>query len=181
MQATLYELRFRLGGKKSSKQNGKVIWASLEGFEAHIQALHLYLRGLMFGAVSDYQKMFFAEMKGRQPENLLFRAMYAKFDNGQVDDVAMEASSTSRIFPVGLPTSNDRCENYVWQRDQYSADWQPCDQGLTHTGTDLTFLRAVVNDLLPISPHSDDALPRQNDPVSLRGGDAKVWKYERRK
>ncbi len=177
--ATMYELRFRHGGGDSPKRQGLQFFdPGAVGSERHVQAWHLYLRGLMFGAVTDPELVVLEEYGKASP---LFAAMARKFQTGDLEAVTSDVVGDSVRFPAGaLPTSSGRCTAYLWERD-VGDDWYPCpttnDDGTprapeTYPGVDLVAFRAVVADLLPVG----------SDPTSgLIGGDAppRVHVYRR--
>lgn len=167
LAATIYEIRFQFGGGDSDKRNGKVTWdpVNTAGYQAHIGALHLYLRGLIFGGISSYYKEFFDLMHDKQGNNQLFQAMRNKFIDGDESGPTNALIGDIPYFPLsGLPTSQGRCTDYLWQRDQNGDDWKPCPVGSpldTYTGIDFMFARAVINDALPAN-HSMDLGVRGN-------------------
>jgi len=118
-----------------------------ETFAAHLHVLNIYLRSQMYGGITDYEKAVLSEYTKLQPSNALFEAMRAKFTDGNFSR-ATELLSNTALFPSDrLPTSSDRCEPYLWQRDgQDLKDWQPCDQGKVHDGLDLTFAVKVMEE-----------------------------------
>ncbi len=151
LAATVYELRFRLGGADSPKRQAAAVFDPLaDGSERHVQALHLYLRGLMFGAVTD-PELYVLEQWGRA--NPLFAAMAAKFETSNLELVTSAVVDDEVKFPPGrLPTSADRCTDYLWQRNE-GDDWLPCPPEHApeaYSGIDLAFFRAVVADRLPV-------------------------------
>ncbi len=151
MQATLYELRFRLGGADSDKRNGAAVFdPTAIGFERHVQGLHLYLRGLMYGALTDPE---LATLEQYGKANALLAAMARKFVSGDLDTITAGVLSDGVRFPSDhLPDSLGRCNDYLWQRDA-GDDWQPCPSSRAfeqYTGVDLAFFRGVVTDALPV-------------------------------
>jgi hypothetical protein len=116
---------------------------ALPGFEGHIQVLRILLSGRVYNGVTITQTKILREQAQRQPRNALFQAAHAKYSDGDYSK-AVAILQDSVLFPDGrLPTSSDRCEEYLWQRDD-GADWLPCDKGATHSGTDLIFAAKVI-------------------------------------
>lgn len=108
-----------------------------KGYEKHLDAIHwltsaMKRRGL---TPQDYDQLrLYAE---ESPRNALFQALYHKFKDGdQTSTIAILLDE--KLFPSDrLPTSSDRCEEYLWQRDDRPNDWEPCAQGKIHDGVDF--------------------------------------------
>jgi hypothetical protein len=129
LEAIYHELRFRLGGENSARR-GYIPDFSLEltGFQAHLQALGILLRGTFYNGVFDKDYDVLKSLQERQPRNALFQYLYQGYSNSDGDLVA-DILLDESLFPTDrLPTSADRCEAYLWQRDQASEDWEPCPE-----------------------------------------------------
>lgn len=153
LKSTLYELVYQLGGENNPARQFEPIFGPVKGYEAHLAVLHITLRGMMKGSITHFQKEALKYQKNRQPKNLLFKTAYAKFDDGRMDGIVRELKAMDHLFPnERLPTSKDRCEPYIWQRDSKGGDWAPCDGELKkHPGIDLAFLVALINDKIRVS------------------------------
>jgi hypothetical protein len=100
------------------------------GFQAHLTVLHGLLRDELEGTnrTALYQHHF-----ERMPINALFAIAAGKLEHAQV------LLSYEKHFPADrLPTSADRHEGYLFQRD-FGDDWQPSDKRKEHTGADYIF------------------------------------------
>ena len=117
-----------------------------QGYEKHLDVIHIltasFKRGGIFSA--DYETL--RKYAEENPRNALFQAVYRRFKDGNQQptiDILMDEA----LFPSDrLPTTADRCEEYLWQRDN-GDDWLPCDKGKTHDGVDFLFAAWVAGQL----------------------------------
>ena len=117
------------------------------GFAAHLQVLQLLLDGELSGGLSEDAVRSLKWQYERQPRNPLFSAAYYRFSG---DEGAREASTSAlkdeRLFPANrLPTSADRCDGWIIERDEDDEDWAPCGEGRTHSGGDFLLSEAVLS------------------------------------
>jgi len=125
---------------ESSKQVQKA------GFEKHLDAISLMLKGMIGDGLDPIQYEEIRQYAQESPENALFQALYNKYRDGN-QSKAIEILKNEKYFPSDrLPTSADRCEEYLWQRDTGS-DWEPCDQGKTHDGVDFLLAAYVAGQI----------------------------------
>jgi hypothetical protein len=112
-------------------------------FEAHLQVLQLALLSELQGGLAADHAEILLHYADARPGNALFQAVAARA--GVVDPARAENTLLDpQIWPPGrLPTSADRCEPWVVQRDP-GADWAPCDAGRTHSGGDLLFTISIL-------------------------------------
>lgn len=145
LAADLYEVRFRLGGADSQDRFFPQDYPhGLKGFPAHLQVLGIFLRGQMTGAIPDEAKQILKEQAERVPRNGLFQAVYHRYLDGD-QTVAINLLLDPKLFPNDhLPTTDERCSDYIYQRDDVEKDWGPCEGKKTHTGLDLIFAAHVV-------------------------------------
>jgi hypothetical protein len=147
-QATLAEVMFRIGGKRSDfYRNLPQLWNSgIDGYEAHLQILHILIRGELLGGIDNRMLARIREHYSRSPKNALFAFAHAKYADGNQQE-AIELLLNEQWWPSSrLPTSEDRCEPWLFQRD-VGADWLPCSKGETHHGGDLIFLTKLIEGL----------------------------------
>ncbi len=144
--ATTAELLYRLGGEDHPIARNLYTKESsgLSGFQAHLSVLHILLRGKLTGSIPQSSLDRLAEQIDRQPSNALFQLAYHKYHDGD-QAAAIEGLSNEAWFPANrLPSSADRCEQYIFQRD-FGADWMPCpEENKTHSGTDFLFATKLL-------------------------------------
>jgi hypothetical protein len=153
LAATLYELRYRLGGADGLGRrlyNEQAEGRNLTGYQAHLQVLHTLLRGSLMGGVTALQLNILRSHAERQPRNVLFLAAYHRFTDG---DQAEALRLWPSFCPAGhLPTTAERCDDYLWQRDEAPSDWQACPKApapeLTYTGVDCEVAAALLEGVL---------------------------------
>lgn len=118
--------------------------AALTGYEAHLQVLHTLLDSSILGASSAGIATLKSQAE-RQPRNALFQAAYHLYTDGDQTAAGLILADDGLWPPDRLPTEKDRCEEYLFQRDDDPRDWSPCDQGQgPHSGTDLIFTLMVA-------------------------------------
>jgi hypothetical protein len=107
------------------------------GYEKHLDAIDLVLKSMIGGGLDQVQYEEIKKYSEANPRNALFSALYHKYKDGnqaQTIDILLDEN----MFPSDrLPTTSDRCEEYLWQRDYNQKDWGPCDGGQVHDGVDL--------------------------------------------
>ena len=83
--------------------------------------------------------------RDRVPENALFQYAFAKFSDRNMGKV-FEVMENERYFPSDrLPTTADRCTDYLWQRES-STDWNACNDRdvKEHPGLDYLFMYGLL-------------------------------------
>jgi hypothetical protein len=117
------------------------------GSEKHLDAIDLLTKGMLGGGLDQLQYEEIRKYADANPKNALFVALYRKYRDGnqqQTIDILLDES----LFPSDrLPTSADRCEEYLWQRDNTASDWGPCDRNQTHDGVDFLIAAWVAGQL----------------------------------
>jgi hypothetical protein len=109
-----------------------------DGFQAHLDVLSIWLGGELTGKITDSDKYVLSEQAKRQPFNALFLAVHHLYKDGD-QSAALQLLSDEVLFPSDrLPTSEDRCEEYIYQRDR-GDDWDPCEGDRVHDGVDYLF------------------------------------------
>ena len=113
------------------------------GYEAHLAVLHTRLDGKVYGSITGAQKDELRWQAERVPRNALFVCLDKRYSGGDVSagwDILRDTS----LYPADrLPTSKDRCTEYINQRDP-GDDWKPCPkENETHSGTDFLFAAEV--------------------------------------
>lgn len=144
MQSTLAELMRHLGGKdRPLYRNIPKIYSKNIGFLAHLDMLHILLRSELVGNITDSERNIVTYNYQRVPDNALYSFIYHKFKDGNQTET-VDALLNEQIFPNDrLPTSKDRCEPWIYQRDLGSS-WEPCDDNKTHSGGDFIFVATLL-------------------------------------
>jgi hypothetical protein len=116
------------------------------GFRAHLDVISWITQGMVRGEISAIDYEMLRVMTEKNPRNALFQAAYHRFKDGN-QSRAVEILEDTSLFPsFALPTSNHRCEEYLWQRDD-GDDWKPCAGEKTHDGVDYIFAAWVAGQL----------------------------------
>lgn len=119
-----------------------------EPFEKHLDLIRIMTAGMKRGGVSATEYEELRILAEQSPRNALAQALYHKYKDGNQADAIAILTMDESLFPSGrLPTSADRCEEYLWQRDQSSDDWRPCDKGKTHDGVDYLIAAYVAGQI----------------------------------
>lgn len=120
----------------------------LADFGDHLEVLRLLLLAHVAGAASEAEMNIFKAHAERQPRNALFQAAYHLYTDGD-QSAAGAVLDDPALFPADrLPAVSDRCEEYLWQRDE-SDNWAPCPASVKpHSGTDLLFALKVAGNKL---------------------------------
>lgn len=113
------------------------------GFEGHLHVLRLYLDALVHGATSSSDLSTLESYTRSYPRNALYNAIYHRYSDGEFT-TAVSVLMDESLFPADrLPTSQNYCTHYLWQRDP-DEDWLPCDEGLTHSGVDFLYAASII-------------------------------------
>jgi hypothetical protein len=116
------------------------------GYEKHLDLIAIFTRGIMRGGISEADYETLRVYGNESPNNALAKALYHKYKDGnQAETIAI--LNNEKLFPADrLPTSRDRCEEYLWQRNPGS-DWKPCDSDKVHDGVDFLFAAFVAGQI----------------------------------
>jgi hypothetical protein len=112
-------------------------------YEAHLQALQILLFAETTGSMSTAMVETLTAFALKQPRNPLFAAALATWAGGD-SEAAARLLDDATLWPRDrLPTSADRCEPWLVQRDE-GDDWLPCaDEARTHSGGDWLFVKSI--------------------------------------
>lgn len=123
----------------------------LTDYRAHLAVLHIYLRGLVYGGISDFDLLMLRKQVERAPRNAFFQTVFHKFSDGDMGP-ALAVLLDESLFPAeSLPTNVNYCTPYLWERDD-NYNWQPCDTPKTHTGADWIFVAEIIRNAFRESP-----------------------------
>ena len=149
-QATWYEMRYRLGGKDNANRFIPQIWSKLDGFESHLQVIHILLLGRLTSQIDDHAKSRLKEYALREPENALYQAAWHLYYDGNMDSAYRILLSESKFPALSLPTSDNYCTEYLFQRDMLknggvNPDWLPCPhENKQYSGIDFLFAAKIA-------------------------------------
>jgi hypothetical protein len=114
------------------------------GFRGHIQALKINLAGEIYGGISKIQLDILKKLSKRQPKNALYKALVAKWDDGDF----VKAFDLLSVFPESrLPNNRDDwCTTYLFQHDHNHDDWTPCpsQKFAEHPGHDHNLVLSII-------------------------------------
>ena len=106
------------------------------GFQAHLQVLHRLLKHKMCGTDPSKDKRLLKQA-ARQPNNALFQVAVGNVEKAKV------LLQDEKYWPSSrLPTSQDRKEPWIFQRD-FGNDWKPVSSKHVHSGGDYLFCEAL--------------------------------------
>jgi hypothetical protein len=148
LQATLAEVIYRLGGTNKVSYRGiPQTYVQNTGFAAHLQLLHILLRADLTGGIENTALQVVKYNYNRSPQNPLFAYAYHRYVDGDQTET-QDILLIETLFPNNrLPTSHDRCEPWLSQRDG-GKDWEPCDldkEARIHSGGDFLFVAYLLN------------------------------------
>lgn len=144
LQGTLALLIAELGGKKRLARFMPQIWnTGMTDYEAHLQVLHILLRGEVEGYIDSHQMNILIEQNYRQPLNPLFEVAFARYSDGDMTKASIGLLIEPWWPSDRLPKASDRSEPWLQQRD-YGAGWLPGTKDLTHSGADFLFIASLI-------------------------------------
>lgn len=119
--------------------------SGLSGFRSHIQTLHVLLRGELLGRVTSCELDRIREHSARADRNPLYQYARARYITGDYAPVWRLLADDSLWPQDRLPSSDDRCEENLNQRD-WGPDWMPCpNRRELYSGVDLLFVVGLMN------------------------------------
>lgn len=142
----LVEINFKLSGEDSEFRGYfPETLTPLRGFEAHLQVLRLLLKASLFGGLIKTDFQVLEKLALAQPKNALFQAAYHGFLDGDGSVAAAVLLDPSYFPEQSLPSTKQRCEPYLWQRDQDNKDWVPCpERSETFPAADFFWVHALL-------------------------------------
>lgn len=147
MTPPLVLLLQRLIGFNDTANLNEVKEIQKAGYEKHLDAIDLLTKSMLGGGLDLIQYEEIRKYAEDNPRNALFVALYRKYRDGnqqQAIDILLDES----LFPSDrLPTARDRCEEYLWQRDNDPKDWGPCNSDEIHDGVDFLLAAYVAGQL----------------------------------
>ena len=114
-----------------------LVFKDLTGFEAHLLMIRLGLMGINRGYLTSEELNIVQYHTNRQPRNALYSAIYHRFTDGRFEDAAAILDNED-LFPSSHnPTSQTRCADYLWQREDAPKDWSGCGDNIEYNGLDF--------------------------------------------
>jgi hypothetical protein len=149
LRATLAEIIFRLGGPNYRAYRAlPVIFSQNEDYGAHLTMVHIFLRGEMFGSVSTSERNLITWHHNRsKQQNAFFTYLFHKYNGGDQTETINILLNESYFPADRLPTTDDTCVDWRWQRDLDSTFLQPCDEyhpKFVWSGADFLFVSYLV-------------------------------------
>ncbi len=117
------------------------------GYEKHLDVMSFYSQTLYKNGMdlTDYETL--RKYAEESPRNALMQALYHKYKDGN-QSAAIEILMNETLFPSDrLPQPKDRCEEYLWQRDDLPKDWAACGTIGIHDGVDFLIAAFVAGQL----------------------------------
>lgn len=137
----------RMIGSNISQVTSELKEVTKAGFEKHLDAISLLSKAMVGGGVDAIQYEEIRQYAEDSPRNALFVALYHKYKDGNQQH-AIDILLDEKLFPYDrLPTARDRCEEYLWQRDDARKDWGPCDSDKVHDGVDFLIAAYIAGQI----------------------------------
>jgi len=135
---TLAKIIRQMGGKNHPMLVPD-IWPKVPpGFGRHLQTLHILLRGQIEGKLAKTAVDRIVYNYSQERGNILFQAAHRKW-------VDPSTRIDLSAYPLDrLPTSLDWCEQWPVQRAADSNGLNPCDEGKTHSGGEIGFIKMIL-------------------------------------
>jgi hypothetical protein len=173
LRATVYDVAVELGYPcdDTCKLYRSVfqVWDPFsQGYRAHLTVLHTDLRGRVEGGINKLQKDFLRAMAEREPNNALYVAMHRSYTGQDLKDVAWYLMNSPRWPNNRLPTNNEYCTEYLFQRDEqkenqeFTADSEGCVTYYEYRGRD-NYEQKKECGIQPNQPHIIEGMSVNDD------------------
>ena len=139
MRGTLAQMIHVMGGKSHIERFYPTpsSLGAADGFNRHLETLHLLLRGEAYGKLGSLAKLTLRNHYNAQPQNPLYSFAHARWND---EDYGRVVSRLSEMYPMDrLPNKQDWKSPWVIERD-FGADWMPDPSGSVDEHTGGTFL-----------------------------------------
>lgn len=148
LRRDLADLLYKWGGKNHRVMRAYPhVWDSgRDGYPAHLQMVRILARKYMDGKIPSGALDRIKEHYKRAPYNALYSFMYHCFTDKDFTEPA-KLLLDKKMFPSGrLPEDQDRCSNYLWERDKGTGDYEACRsfKGRSHDGVDYIFVAGLI-------------------------------------
>ena len=120
------------------------------GFRAHLDVLGIVYRGRLHGAITDSELKTLEHQAARQPENAVYQFALYLYKPTHDLGLALQILQSEQYFPSDrLPTTADRCVDYLFSHDKNDPDWLPCpEKNETLPGVDLVWAISILDGTL---------------------------------
>lgn len=147
LKNTLYNIRKKLSGENLPE--GLAEWQmppfNLKGEKAFAAGFEIFTRMQVRGAASAEDIGWFRYYSAREPRNGFLQAVYAQITDNYFRS-ALDIGLNNKYFPQDrLPSTKDRCEEFLFRIEQNSPGFKPCPPAKIHSGIDLLLLNGIVN------------------------------------
>jgi hypothetical protein len=113
--------------------------------QRHIVLLNLLLRGEVQKGLTLEQFWLLGHLKRVMRGNALATFAYHRFTDGDQDET-IKILENRQLFPLTrLPTSQDRCYEWLWVRKIEAKRTNPCKPVKLHTGGDFIFIAWLLD------------------------------------
>jgi hypothetical protein len=116
-----------------------------DDFEGHLDVLGLILKWKLGTGLTSANIDTLGQYADREPLNALYQAAAYRFGRAPLDRV--NAAFLNDHWPKDkLPSSENHCTGYLFQRDMASTkDWEPCpEKNEVYSGTDYSFAAFIL-------------------------------------
>jgi len=142
---TLSKAICALGGKCRAIRHTPAVWGTVfEGFQRHLQLLHILLRADIDGYLTSADQGVILSLWTDHSQNPLVAYARGRWITGNLNHTAGLLLKEEWYPSDRLPTSRDRCSGWLPERDPDTDNYLPCDRNHVHTGGDLLFVWALM-------------------------------------
>lgn len=115
--------------------------------DVHITIVHILLRGQLEGKISKKMFNYLEDAYKEWPDNGFFAFALSLYKEGIDYSHMIEKLNDEHFFPSNrLPTTEDRCSNYIWGDREHDYDaCPPEDKYRVWSGVDLLFIAKLLN------------------------------------
>lgn len=150
MISEVYDLQdFLEGGSPSPNQEQKLVEQIQIGYKAHLQIINVLFDGKLYKGITDGELSILKGQSERQPDNAIFNFSYHRYAHEHPLDNAVSILMNTQYFPNDrLPSSSDRCSDYIFSHDKADHDWLPCPDkkpGEVFSGTEFVFAVSILD------------------------------------
>lgn len=143
MRRTIADILYFNGGEERKLlRKYPLLWFNNSGYQAHLDLLQALVRSEL-GPMPNAALSVLTKQYERNPNNAFTNYLYHKYTDGKFDETVSILLNPQLFPPTRLPHTQDRCTDYLWQRDP-GPDWEPCTKNEEHPGIDFLFVSYLV-------------------------------------